>query len=826
MSIGIQSTHFAERNPRRVIPPKACQRLDTEHPADQNSDVLEVKKEIPVKTHRYSNLSSSTGVAIARALFILAGTTLSMALSTAALGGAGGTSGRSASPNASADNFNTGPTVDTTSAIVQLTGAPVSTYPGTKPSPGRKINFNGTAVRSYRAQLGAERNAFRNWLQANAHKVVITSQYDISLNAVAVQLNGTSLATIAAAPMVEQVQYNALYHPDLSQSYQVINASDAWAAAGGRSNAGAGIKIGDIDTGIDQNHPFFDPTGFSYPAGFPKCDAADSTTHTRNTNCKYVSPKIIVAKVFYNKAAVSGLDAEAVQDHGSHTAGIAAGVTGKTAVVQGVSITDMSGIAPGAWLGSYNVFPGNVANARSEDILNAVDAAIADGMDVLNLSLGGSPRLGTASGTDVLSIGLDDAVDAGLVVAVAAGNSGPGTKTVESPGRAPKVITAGGSTNQHFIGEPFTYPSGAATTIGAAVGDFPALPTSSYFLFDTGNTACTSVSSSASGKLAVVNRGTCTFSTKVRNAIAAGAVAVVVVNNVAGDPTAMAKDGLGGDNLPAVMIGLQEGAALRASGATTASAVATFSEFITPNADILAGFSSQGPTTPDLLVKPDLTSVGVNVLSSITCVGKAITCGGEGSWAFFSGTSMATPHIAGSAAVLLGLNPNWSPARVKSALANRADLVIKDSKTGTHDIGPTAQGAGREDLSVAAGGTTWLSPVSASFGRVPTISSTSLVVTVFNPAGSSQNFTVSTSKFTPSTFSNTVSSAFDAGIITSGDSRISVPSSFSVPASGSYNLTVTVKPGLSPGAVVQGWINLAGTGGNNLHLAYYAVVGP
>jgi minor extracellular serine protease Vpr len=780
-----------------------------------------------MKTRRYSSRSSSTRAAIAGALYILASTTLSIALSTAVLGGGGGTSGSSTSPNASADNFNTGATVDTTSAIVQLKGAPVSTYTGTKPSPGRKINFNSTAVRSYRAQLAAERNTFRNWLQVNAPKVVITSQYDISLNAVAVQLNGTSLAMIAAAPMVQQVQYNAVYHPDLSQSYKVINASGAWSAAGGRSNAGAGIKIGDIDTGIDQNHPFFDPTGFSYPAGFPKCDAADSTTHASNTNCKYVSPKVIVAKVFNNKAGVSGLDAQAVQDHGSHTAGIAAGVTGKTAVVEGVSITDMSGIAPGAWLGNYNVFPGNVTNARSEDILNAVDAAIADGMDVLNLSLGGSPRLGTAAGIDVLSIGLDNAVDAGLVVAVAAGNSGPGTKTVESPGRAPKVITAGASTNQHFIGEPFTYPSGGGTTIGAAVGEFPLLPTnSSYSLFDTGNTACTSVSSSASGKLAIVNRGTCTFSTKVRNAIAAGAVGVVVVNNVAGDPSAMAKDGLGGDNLPAVMIGLQEGASLRASGATTASAVVTLSDIITTNADILASFSSQGPTTPDLLIKPDLTSVGVNVLSSITCVGKAITCGGEGSWAFFSGTSMATPHIAGSAAVLLGLNPTWSPARVESALVNRADLVIKDSVTGTHDIGPTAQGAGREDLSVAADGTTWLSPVSASFGRVPPISSTSLVVTVFNPTGSSQSFTVSTSKFTPSTFSNTVSSAFDAGTITSGDSRISVPSSFSVPASSSYNLTVTVKPGLSPGAVVQGWINLTGSGDNNLHLAYYAVVGP
>ena len=742
------------------------------------------------------------------------------------LGAGSSSGGGSARYNASADTFNAGASVDTTSAIVQLKGDPVSTYSATQPPPGQKINFNSNTVKSYRAQLAAERNDFQNWLQTYAPKARVTSWYDISLNAVAVQLNGTSVDTIAGAPMVQQVQYNALYHPDLSQSYKVINASGAWTAAGGRAGAGGGIKIGDIDTGIDQNHPFFDPTGFSYPSGFPKCDAADSTTHTPNSNCKYVSPKIIVAKVFFNKAAVSGLDAQAVQDHGSHTAGIAAGVTGKTAVVDGVSITDMSGIAPGAWLGNYNVFPGGVASARSEDILNAVDAAIADGMDVLNLSLGGSPQLGVAAGIDVLSIGLDNATDAGVVVAVAAGNSGPGTKTVESPGRAPKVITAGASTNQHFIGEPFTYPSSGGTTIGAAVGQFPALPTNSYSLFDTGDIACTSVSSSASGKLAIVNRGTCTFSTKVRNAIAAGAVGVVVVNNVAGDPTAMAMDGLGGDNLPAVMIGVKEGAALRASGATTAAATDVLQEFVTTNADILAGFSSQGPTTPDLLIKPDATSVGVNVLSSITCVGKSITCGGEGSWAFFSGTSMATPHFAGSAAVLLQLHPGWSPDQVKSALVNRADLVVKDSKTGTHDIGPTAQGAGRENLSVAAGGTTWLSPVSASFGQVPTISSTSLVVTVFNPTGGSQSFAVSKSKFTPSTFSGTVSSAFDAGTITSGDSRISVPSSFTVPAGGSYNLTVTVSPGLSPGSVVQGWIKLAGSSGNNLHFGYYAVVGP
>ena len=724
-------------------------------------------------------------------------------------------------PNANTDSFIKGPTVDTSSVIVQLKGDPLSTYSATKPAPGKKIDFNSNTVKSYRAQLAAGRNDFQNWLRANAPNAKMTSQYDISLNAVAVQLNGTSLETIAGAPMVQQVQYNALYHPNLSESYKIINASGAWGAAGGRSVAGAGIKIGDIDTGIDETHPFFDPTGFSYPAGFPKCDAADSTTHHQDENCKYVSPKVIVAKVFFNKAKQQGLDAQAIQDHGTHTAGDAAGVTGKTAVVNGVSIDDMSGIAPGAFLGNYNVFPGGVLNARSEDILNAVDAAIADGMDVLNLSLGG----GFHGNNDLLAMGLDDAVDAGLVVAVAAGNSGPGAGTIESPGRARKVITVGASTNQHFVGQPFTYPAGGGTTIGAAVGEFPALPTASYDLFDTNSTACTSVDPGASGKLAIVNRGTCTFSTKVRSAIAAGAVGVLVINNVAGDPTAMAKDGLGGDDLPAVMIGLNEGAALRASGETTASASSTLEEFITANRDILAGFSSQGPTAVDLAVKPDLTSVGVNVLSSITCVGKGGGCPDDGTgWAFFSGTSMSTPHIAGSAAVLLDLHSTWSPAQVKSALVNRADLVIKDTLTGTHDIGPTAQGAGRENLSVAADATTWLDPVSASFGKVAVGHPTSFTMTLFNPTGSDQTFSVSTTKFTPDTFGGTVPSIYDAGTLSAGDSRISVPASVTVPANGSTTMTVTVSSG--HGDVVQGWINLDGAGSNDLHFAYYAVVGP
>jgi minor extracellular serine protease Vpr len=745
----------------------------------------------------------------------------SIALSVIALGG-----GRSAStrPNANADAFTQGPGVDTSSAVVQLKGDPLSTYSTTKPAAGRKIDFKSDAVTSYRAQLSAGRNDFRKWLQANAPSATITSEYDIALNGVAVDLNGTPLATIAAAPMVQQAGYSVLYHPILSQSYQIINAMDAWAAAGGRSVAGAGIKIGDIDTGIDETHPFFDPTGFSYPPGFPKCDAIDSNSHHEDQDCKYVSPKVIVAKVFLKNAQQQGVDAQAIQDHGTHTAGIAAGVTGKTAVVNGVSIDDMSGIAPGAWLGNYNVFPGDVLSATDRDILRAVEAAVADGMDVLNLSLGGTAT--RAEEADLLAVGLNNAVSAGLVVAVAAGNSGPGRKTLESPGIASKVITVGGSTNQHFVGQPFTYPAGGGTTVGAAVGDFDPLPAQSFQLFDTQSDGCTSVDPGASGKLAIINRGTCSFSQKIANAKAAGAVGVLMINNVAGDPIAMGRTAGFDDDLPAVMISKDDGAALRASGETTGSAVAEFQEFINPaNKDIAYGNSSQGPTFFNFSLKPDIASVAVNVLSSITCVGKPAGCPGDGSgWAFFTGTSMATPHVAGGAAVLLQLHPDWSPARIKSALVNRADLVVKDAVTGAHDVGPMLQGAGRENLSVAANATTWMDPVSASFGKITAGGPHPLNITVFNPTGTDQTFAVSVTKFTRSTFGGTVDAAYNAGTLSAGEIRIRVPASITVPANSFKTFRIAVDPALPADTALQGWITLDGEGSNDLHFSYYALI--
>jgi subtilisin family serine protease len=488
-------------------------------------------------------------------------------------------------------------------------------------------------------------------------------------------------------------------------------------------------------------------------------------------------------------------------------------VTGKTAEVQGVAIDDMSGIAPGAWLGNYNVFPGDVLSARSEDILNAVETAVNDGMDVLNLSLGGGYR----GNNDLLAMGVDNAVAAGVVVSISAGNNGPGGGTIGSPGRARNVITVGASTNNHFVGQPLTYPAAGGTTIGAAVGDFDPLAEADYNLFDQAGNGCASVAAGAAGKLVLIDRGVCTFSTKVRSAIAAGALGVVVINNVAGDPTAMAMDGLGGDDLPAVMIGKAEGAALRASGATTAHADATFSEFITPNGDILAGFSSQGPTFVDFNIKPDLTSVGVNVLSSIV-----VNDGDD--WAFFSGTSMSSPHVAGSAAVLLDLHPAWTPAQVKSALVNTADRVVTDAFDALHDVGPRAQGAGRENLADAADTNILFWPVAASFGQTSgsQTQGTSMSITVWNLTGAEQTLSVTERRFNPSTFGGTHSSAFGAGTIATGDSRIETPSSLTIAAGGSAELVITLNPGQNKQAI-QGWLDLSGAAGDYT-LAYMAFV--
>ncbi len=669
------------------------------------------------------------------------------------------------------DGPSAGATQDSGYALVQLNGDPLATYVKTKPAPGKKVDFNSDTVKSYRAQLSALRNDFKAWLRQNAPSARVTGEYDTALNAVSVQLNGTPLSTVSAAPQVVQAQYQGLYQPTAPDpDLSIINALDAWTARGGSAaNAGEGVKVAIVDTGIDQTHPCFSDAG--YPAQQQLGDR------------RFTNNKVIAAKVFNNKTPGRGYTAQAVQEHGTHVAGTVACNAETPATVKGVAIPyGISGVAPRTLLGNYNVFPSDVGNARSEDIMNALEAAYADGFDVANMSLGGN-----ASGIqDLLTIAVDNLDEGNMVVAVAAGNSGPGHYSIQSPGSAARALTAGASTVPHFVGAPIRV---GTATYGGASGNFAVvtsdLTASLGVVTGSGTpsglgTACTSLAAgSLTGKIALISRGACTFSTKIRNAQAAGAAAVLVANNVAGDPVAMASDGTPNQPaVPAYMVALSTGKALVGSNGATATIGKDLAYIPTPNVDIMAGFSSQGPTDVDFRVKPDVVAPGVNVLSSIPMSDCNASVDPHGCFAFFQGTSMATPHLAGSAAIVKQQHPSWSAAQIRSAIVNTAEQgVLTRHTNGTTVVTDVnVVGAGRENLASAVNASVALDPVSVSFGAVP------------SGSGQTKSFTITVSDLAGSggTYAVTLSPSTGTGI------SYSVPASVAVPAGGSATFSVTM----------------------------------
>jgi subtilisin family serine protease len=657
-------------------------------------------------------------------------------------------------------------TQDTSEALVQLNGESLATYVKTKPAKGKKIDFGSNAVKSYRAQLSALRNDYKAWLRANVPQARVTGEFDIALNAVAVQLNGATLAQVSASALVRSAQYQGLYYPNATDpDLAIIKAPAAWAVGGGASTAGQGVKVAIVDTGIDVGHPCFADAGYD--------------PQTRFGDPRFTNNKVIAARVFNNKLPQNRLTAEAIQSHGTHVAGTVACNFETAASVAGVPIpVGISGVAPRALLGNYNVFPGGVENARSEDILNALEAAYQDGFDVANMSLGG----GSHGVQDLLTVAVDNLDQANMVVAVAAGNSGPGNFTVESPGMAPRALTAGASTVGHFVATPITVGSvsaagvsGEFATVSADLTAPLGVVTEAPVNAATGlSTACGPLGVGLGGKIALISRGVCSFSTKIRNAQSAGAVAVLVANNVAGDGIGMAQDGTPGQpTVPAYNVSLGDAAALKLNDGGTTTISATPGYFVSGNDDFMAAFSSQGPTDVDFRVKPDVVAPGVNVLSSIPLS----FCGGAPCFAFFQGTSMATPHLAGSAAVVRQQHPDWSAAQVRSSIVNTADQgVLKPSGPGASATDVNIVGAGRENLLAAVNAVVAVDPVSVSFGAVPSGSgqTRSAVVTLTNLTAS------------PQTYGLSVEGASGAGV------DWTVPASVSVPGGGSASFTVSM----------------------------------
>lgn len=609
-------------------------------------------------------------------------------------------------------------TSDASTALVELKGAPVATATAVDRK-GKRANLDGAKTKAYRATLSAQRNEFKKWLQANAPKAKITGSFDVSLNAVSVTLNGTSLDVIRSAPQVVGAEYSGLYHPtDGDPDLALINAVQAW-GGGGAADAGKGIKVAIIDTGIQQDHTCFDDMG----------DSDGPNNYTNN--------KVVIAKVFANQAAKYGFDAKAVQDHGTHVAGTVACDFGTTATVDGVVIPHkISGVAPAALLGSYNVFPGTIDDARSEDILNALDAAYADGMDVANLSLGGD-----AHGVqDLLTHAVDNLDKGGMVMAISAGNEGPGSATLGSPGSAASALTAGASSVPHQVVSSISTSVGSAIAVAGDFGPVTPGPLGAIDVIEgTGpdgvpalagvSQACDALPAAlTTGLVAVISRGTCDFTVKMRNVLTAGYASVIVINRVEG-VLAMGTNGEPDQPvIPSVMISLTDAPVVL--GAIGETATLDQPSYLNPygEANLMADFSSEGPTDVDYRIKPDLVAPGVNVLSSVT----------GGGFAFFNGTSMASPHLAGAAAVVLGQHPTWQPWEVRSAITNTANQGALTPFYENEQDDPNLIGAGLLDVQAAVSARALLSPVSVSFGKVQSGAgkSSSATVTVENLSGS------------------------------------------------------------------------------------------
>jgi subtilisin family serine protease len=281
--------------------------------------------------------------------------------------------------------------------------------------------------------------------------------YSIVLDALAVDLPTRAVSRLGRLPGVAQVYPSVRYHSlggtsaTLNQTPALIGAPTLWGPQ--LTTAGNGMKIGIVDDGVNQTHPFFSPNGFSMPAGFPKGNTA------------YTTAKVIVARAFppaSPKYANANLPFDPEEsEHATHVAGIAAGDHGTPAA--GVIV---SGIAPMAYLGNYKVLTiptisGVGLDGNGPEIAKGIESAVADGMDVINLSLG-EPEV--EQSRDIVVKAIDGAADAGVVPAIAAGNDfdGFGRGSIGSPGTAPKAITAAAVTKQKVIA---SFSSGGPTPV-------------------------------------------------------------------------------------------------------------------------------------------------------------------------------------------------------------------------------------------------------------------------------------------------------------------------------------------------------------------------
>jgi subtilisin family serine protease len=504
---------------------------------------------------------------------------------------------------------------------------------------------------------------------------------------------------------------------------------------------GEGIVIGIIDSGVAPEHPALQDFREADRPGLCQSTFADVTLLGRwlcrrydkmedvllfdppenwNGECETgpqfattdCNNKLIGARFFVDGAQATGpidsgeiFSPRDVDGHGTHTATTAAGNRVK-ATIFGTSFGRIEGMAPMARVAVYKACwlrPGGTrASCNMSDLANAIDMAVADGVDIINYSVGSS----LFSVTTPDDVALMAAAKAGVLTVVAAGNEGPNFDTITSPAGNPAVITAGASSRdgQHSL-EAMQVNTPASIAGKYAVKEASFTPRlidrdpieGQLILVDdddtatddgtTGTTfdACQPLlnSSEVSGHVAFIQRGGCDFDIKVTNAENAGAIAAVVFN-LSGDPIVMIGDSFGID-IPALMVGAADGNLFldELNNRAMIDVVLDKSFFLTEQdtGNNMGSFSSRGPGPVADILKPDVTAPGINILAGSTP--DAINSLSGEFFAFLTGTSMSTPHVAGVAALLKQAHPDWSPAAIKSALMTTAyqEVTLADGTT-------------------------------------------------------------------------------------------------------------------------------------------------
>jgi minor extracellular serine protease Vpr len=607
---------------------------------------------------------------------------------------------------------------DSVAAIIELEAAPAAARARSF-SPlsrqGRRVDFASPDALRYEAQLDSEQTNFESRAALISPTLRVRAKLKTVANAISIEAPANDIAAIAALPGVKRVEYVKEMHATLDASVSLIRASVMWERLGGSPNAGEGMKIAILDTGIDITNPMFSGAGFTAPPGFPRAHEGSESL---------VNDKVIVAKSFLARNSAGKRTAEDEEGHGSNVAGIAAGNFGTQS-----PLGPISGVAPRAWLGNYRVLDKNGSGA-SDLIASGLDAAVKDGFDVANFSLGG----GADSELDLLARAVETAAASGMIVVAAAGNAGEGgvddEMTIASPGIAPSAITVAATTNAHFVGAKAvvsgsgSIPS-ALTSIVMVKGDGSSSPLDGSYvslqgvdvssLGGQGKACGTLPAHSLDGKLALIERGVCSFADKVNAAAAAGARAVIIFNKDIsegedGGETLIRMD-VTDTTIPSVFVARSSGLALRDYLKSHADALISLSPIasISAASDVIAPFSSRGPSTLEAL-KPDISAPGTYIYSADL---RSVSPDG---FSAISGTSQASPHVAGAAALVKQLHPNWTPAQVKSALISSASSDVFDSASKSAHTGVLAMGAGRVDLARAASVTATFSPASISLG--------------------------------------------------------------------------------------------------------------